>query len=204
MKLQQKHINALDKAEQLMLRVNYCPYLDLKDLVDENTVFARKQFRKLFASYYSLNAGGLTDEFKDKYFAILHSGKLFKKGKPRYEAINILLSKIKRRKGDFALSLSFVSKLVAIHDETCPIYDRYVLEFFGAKATSAAKPRKDRIEWFVKFIAAVKEDYQAWANDSQIKNILSRVKARDATLAKCDEVRLLDFLVWQVGNQKLL
>jgi hypothetical protein len=204
MQLQQKHIDALDKAEHLMLRVNYCPYLDLKDLLAQNTTHARQQFRKLFASYYSLNAGGLTDEFKNKYFQILHGGRVFKNGKPRYKTIIIRLNKFKRRKGDYALSLSFVSKLVAVHDETCPIYDRYVLEFFAERVPGADNPRNVRIDWFLEFIAQIKSDYQSWAKVKAVQAILTRLKTRDPQLAKCDAVRLIDFLVWNAGNHQLL
>jgi hypothetical protein len=34
--------------------------------------------------------------------------------------------------------------------------------------------------------------------------IVEKLKGRDRRLAQCDVVRILDFLVWKAGNQKLI
>lgn len=204
MQLTQRHIDALTQAERLMFHSDFCPYLELKTLLPNATPQARSQFRSLFTKYYGLNTGGLTQSFKDKYFAILHSGKIFKKQNPRIDAILRCLHKIPRKKGDKAMPFSFVSKLVAIHDEKSPIYDRHVLKFFGEKAPPATKPGSERIVWFVEFLNQVAADYGAWALDERVVPILNRLRAREPQLVQCDDIRLVDFLVWKVGNQNLL
>lgn len=204
MKLTDNHLAALDKAESLLSHSNFCPYLELKELLPDTSVLARRRFRVLYTQYYGLNAGGLTDNFKTSYFHLLFEGVSPTNRSPNYATLLNDLYEIPRKKGDKALQLSFVSKLVAMHDEARPIYDRHVLSFFGKKAPAASKPRKDRIDWYVSFLDDVAEDYAQWANDSDVKDILNRLKTRDSRLCKCHVVRLLDFLVWKVGNQKLL
>ncbi len=204
MELRQKHINAIEKAEKLIVDSDFRPYLELKELLSEPGSHARERFRLLFTKYYGLNAGGLTDEFKDRFFEILFSGNVFKNVRPRYESILSDLYPIKRRKKDQALQFSFVSKLVSIHNETCPIYDRHVLAFFEETPPSASNDKEARIIWYVNFLTSVRTNYEHWAEDKRIKHILKRMKARDPRLKKCDPVRLIDFLVWKVGNQKLL
>lgn len=100
--------------------------------------------------------------------------------------------------------MSFVSKLVAMRCEQSPIYDRHVLAFFGEKPPSPAVAKAARIEWFVGFLKRVGYDYARWASDERIQPILTCFKARDPRLEGCHVVRLMDFLVWKVGNQKLL
>jgi hypothetical protein len=99
---------------------------------------------------------------------------------------------------------SFVSKLVSIHRENSPIYDRHVLAFFGQQAPAASVPNQNRITWYVGFLRQVATDYATWAQDARVIPILDRLKARDQRLAQCDPVRLIDFLIVKVGNQKLL
>lgn len=204
MQLEPKHIEALDKAERWIFHSDFCPYLELKALLPDATPDARDRFRFLFTTYYGLNVGGLTDEFKDKYFEILFSGNVILNGQPDYEGIFNELSGIKRKKGDCIMPFSFVSKLVAMHLENSPIYDRHVLNFFRQKAPAASVAKIKRIEWYDGFLKNVSYSYTAWANDSLVKPILERFKARDNKLKNCHDIRLLDFLVWKVGNRKLL
>ncbi len=200
------HIAVLDKAETLMFHCDFCPYLELKAMLAAGKPFDKVRFQILFHDYYGLGIGGLTPEFEEKFFEILFGGNVIVNGQPDYEGILFALYKIPRKKGDYALPLSFVSKLVAIHREDRPIYDSRVLEFFNAKAPLSIKNTDPqlRIDWYVKFLNEVAADYAAWAQNPSVAPILSRLKARDPRLGQCHTVRLMDFLVWKVGNQKLL
>lgn len=204
MQLQEKHLKALSKAEALLVHSDFCPYLELKELLPNSSRLARQRFRFLFTRYYGLNTGGLTDDFKAKFFKFLFAGKVITNGCPRFREILIKLSKFKRKQGDFAMPFSFVSKLVGIHCESSPIYDRHVLAFFEVKASAASVDKSERIDSYVAFLREVRASYQEWANDDKVMIILDRLRSRDERLKECHVVRLLDFLVWKVGNQKLL
>ena len=204
MQLTQRHVAALDTAEARMFHCDFCGYLDLKELLRDDSASARELFQDRFTGIYGLNVRGLTDAFKKRFFEILFDDKTCGDGQPDYGAILTQLSRFKRKTGSRALPLSFVSKLVAMRDESRPIYDRHVLAFFGAKIPGPAVAKQVRIEAFVAFLEAVASDYRAWATDKRIRPILARFKARDERLQNCDVVRLMDFLVWKVGNQKLL
>ena len=204
MKLEERHVIALREAETLMFHSDFCPYLELKTLLSEKSASAHNRFRTLFTNFYGLNVGGLSEQFKDRYFEILFAGDFVRNGEPDFDSLLSELSNIPRRKGDRAMPFSFVSKLVAIHHEDSPIYDRHVLAFFGAKAPAASAKKEDRIRWFVQFLKQIAADYGAWARDARVGSVLESLKTRDPLLAACREVRLIDFLVWKVGNQKLL
>jgi hypothetical protein len=66
------------------------------------------------------------------------------------------------------------------------------------------RPRSRTWAWYVGFLKQVAANYAVWAQDMRVTPILNRLKARDQRLAQCDDIRLVDFLVWKVGNQKLL
>lgn len=204
MQLEPRHITALDKAEKLMFHSDFCPYLDLKAMLRDTAPETRKRFRALFMMFYAFNAGGLTDKFKERFFEILHGSNVLLNKKPDFLGIFKQLSGFKRRNGDFAIPFSFVSKLVAIHYEASPIYDRHILAFFGQKPSSASIERATRIELYLDFLEYVARSYSAWARDPVIADILDRFKTRDRQLRDCHVVRLMDFLVWKVGRQQLL
>ena len=204
MDLEPRHFDALDEAEKLIFHNDFCPYLELKEMLTDTSPLVRRRFRLLFTNYYGLNVAGLTDAFLDRFFGILFGGNVIVSGKPDFSTILNELCFIPRKKGDCAMPYSFVSKLVAMHRESSPIYDRHVLAFFGEEAPSASVTKGVRIAWFIAFLKGVAEDYERWAEDSRVIAIIDRLKMRDGRLANCQVVRLLDFLVWKVGNQKLL
>lgn len=187
-----------------MFHSDFCPYLELKELLPDPSPLSRSRFRSLFTRFYGLNVGGLTDEFKDRFFEILFSDRVIVHGRDELPAILTELSGLKSRKGSQAMPFSFVSKLLATHRDNSPIYDRHVVAFFQEKVPAASVEKQKRIQWFVGFLDRVGTSYTEWARDDGIVPVLNKLKARDSRLTKCDEVRLVDFLVWKAGNQKLL
>jgi hypothetical protein len=204
MKIEQHHIDAFDKAETLILERDFKGYLQLKELLPDTALAARSRFRILFTNYYGMNTAGLSDAFKDRFFQILFSGLRMTDCRPDFASILNELSLIPGRRGHCAMPFSFVSKLVAIHMEDSPIYDKHVSGFFGVGPPAASVPKSNRINWYVDFLGQVKASYLDWALDQRIAAILKAFRARDSRLLSTHDNRLLDFLVWKVGNKKLL
>jgi hypothetical protein len=205
MKLEQRHIDALIEAESWIFHSDICPYLELKELLLKNTQKSRERFCVLFKRIYGMDKAGLTDTFLNRFFEILFDGKIYtESGLPDYSAILRRLYKFKRKQNDFALQFSFVSKLVATHQDNCPFYDKHVRAFFGKKMPAKSEGIKKRIEWYVDFLNYVRRSYTEWEKNNRIKPLINRIRARDSRLMKCDTVRLMDYLVWNVGNKKLL
>ena len=125
-------------------------------------------------------------------------------GAPDYSKIVQKLSKHVNRVGNRALQFSFVSKLVATHRDASPIYDRHVRAFFNEPAPPSGLGDDTRIESVAKYLFHVEERYCAWSQIPRVAEILERLKLRDPRLKDCHVVRLMDFLVWKVGNRNLL
>jgi hypothetical protein len=199
MHLEHKHLEALEKAERWMFHMDFCPYLELKALLSDPAHDARDRFKALFTTFYGLNAARVNEMFKKRYFEIMFSYTVLSDEVPNYTGILHKLHKIQN-----AMHFSFVSKLVAMHRESYPIYDRHVLAFFNMKAPSTSMDQDSRIERYIDILNLVRRSYIEWAKKSEVKQILKRLKSRDKGLLKCHDVRLMDFLVWKVGNQKLM
>ena len=204
MQLERRHIDALGLAESLIFHSDFCPYLELKEMLPDASALGRRRFRLLFTRFYNLDNAHLTDEFKARFFEILFAGDVAANGKPAFSRILNELYEIRRKQGDRAMQFSFVSKLVGIHHECSPIYDQHVLRFFRGKPPTAREGNSFRINWFTNFLDDVADSYVAWAADERMRPVVEKLKARDARLRELDDVRLLDFLVWKAGNQKLL
>lgn len=191
----------LGEATKRLEETNVSPYLMLKNLLIKKPAGFQADFRRIFESYYGLNAGGVTDAFKDRYFELLFGLEIQGHDDP-HAPILMELYEIPRRKGDKALQCSFVSKLVAVHDESYPIFDRHVSDFFGISVPSNGSV-DFRVAGFLANLRYLRETYECWSKDSEFQKVLSTVRQRHPCLKGCTAPRIADFLVWTVGHNKL-
>jgi hypothetical protein len=191
----------LREATMHLEETNVSPYLTLRYLLTKKPAGFQAEFRRIFESYYGLNSGGLTEAFKNRYFDLLFGLEIQDHDDP-HTRILAELYEIPRRKGDKALQCSFVSKLVAIHDESYPIFDRHVSDFFGISVPSNWS-LDFRIAGFMENLKHLRNTYQCWSEDSEFQKILLTLKQRHPYLNGCTTPRIADFLVWTVGHNKL-
>ena len=194
-------LNLLNEAKLHLPEKYIEKYLELKRLLTEKTTDSQEKFRQSYASFYGLNVGGVTEEFKNRYFDLLFNLELSEDGEP-YTTILKDLYYFPRRQGDKALQCSFVSKLVAIHDETYPIFDSHVGAFFGVMVPPSYYDNDFRISVFVTILTRLRETYRCWSADNRFQDILSRVKHDHPSLKDCADSRIADFLVVTVGQMK--
>ena len=174
-------------------------YLKLRALLRQSPN-AAGEFKKSFSSYYGLNGAGLSDDWKAKYFELLFN---FGKKMPK-DAHSVALREllpIKRRKGDTALQFSFVTKLVAIHDEREPLFDKFVQNYFGLGAPTLRGLDEFRISGFLKNLDEIKRRYAVWLKNPRFQKVIQNLRSEYPDLKDCHPIRLCDFLVWAVGKK---
>lgn len=177
-----------------------CTYARLRQLLDTKGAHARATFEAEFTEYYGLKSGGVTPRFRKVFFDRLYALRGKAIGDPTYARLLRKLYEIPRHKSDKALPCSFVSKLIAIHDESRPLFDRYVSRFFGLAAPQSVSLDL-RIAGFVANLAVVRANYHAWTEDARFQEVFEQLRNRILELRDCHVVRVCDFLVWQAGKQ---
>ena len=191
----------LDKAAARINPIAIDNYLELRRLLVSKSPAHRKHFRRAFSTFYRLQIGGLTEAFKDRYFELLFRHAPGSDQDP-YTSILLALYEVRRRQGDRSIQASFASKLVAIHDESRPIFDRHVSHFFGISVPSLGSP-EFRIARFVENLAIIRSRYDEWSADPKFKTIVTKARQVNPRILECHPNRICDFLVWTIGNQKL-
>ena len=155
---------------------DYSPYLTLLRLLAEKPPGYKAKFEPIFVSFYGLNTAHLGEAFHREYFRCLFGLKLHE-GVDPYAPILRSLYKCVRRKGDNALQCSFVTKLVAIHDESRPIFDRHVGGFFGISAPAYGN-LEFKISGFVENLCWLRAIYNTWSDVPSFQKILVTLKIK--------------------------
>jgi hypothetical protein len=193
--------NLLKRAVATIRPTDFSEYFELKRLSQKSDPVSRQELQTRFANYYRLHIGGLTDAFKRRYLELLLTCKPRGKRDP-YTPLLKELYEFPRRKGDRTLQVSFVSKLVAFHDESRPLYDVHVKNFFGFSPPSVG-PIDFRIAGFVANLQNIQAQYEAWSASPRFAKAMRPLFNKNPALKNCHPTRLCDFLVWTVGAYDL-
>ena len=172
----------LSKAADAIRPADFAEYFELRRLLGSRRPADHREFQVRFARYYRLNNGGLTEAFKRRYFQLLFTSRPCGEEDP-YTPLLLTLYRFPRRKGDHSLQASFVSKLVAIHDESRPLYDVHVRNFFGM-APPAVGSIEFRIAGFVENLRRIQEEYESWTVDPHLRACLKSDLQRTSKLTR--------------------
>ena len=189
----------LTSASQRLRKDDYRQYLRLKVLLKSDRDEDRQSFGQLFTQYYGLRF--VSAEFKGRFFELLFG--LEVPGNPDpYTPIMKELYEFPWSNGKRELAFSFVSKLVGMHDELQPLYDRHVRNFFGLFPPELGSV-EFRIAGFTANLDHIRNIYESWARDSNFRVLMDDLLSRHPDLHTCHLTRICDLLVWTVGNQQL-
>lgn len=175
-------------------------YMEIRSLLENQPDEWEREFRTKFSKYYRLR---LSSEKREEYFKLLFSFKIEEENiKSQYRELLEHLYYSPHGEERKRLECSFVSKLVAIHDEQWPIFDIHVSNYFGLfipRTTSIEM----RIDVFTSHIIYLRQSYEMLTNKPDVKSSLDRLIEKHSILEKCHNYRKIDFLIWTIGRKEL-
>ncbi|HEY5550376.1 MAG TPA: hypothetical protein VIK52_00705 [Opitutaceae bacterium] len=201
MSLARSQVQALQLAAELLKPGEVSRYFELKAALARPSAHDREQFERVFSHHYRLNMAGLTDRFRQEYFDALFTADPSSESWPDFRGLLEKFQAIPNRKGMASLQCSFVSKLVASRDESWPLYDRHVGNFFGLFVPNVGSVPY-RAEILIGQLEFIRQKYLGWSA-LDLAHALATLRTRIPALVECHDVRVVDFLVWTAGNEKL-
>ncbi len=174
----------------------FLPYIELKNLFLDGQ---KEAFSARYAQYYRMNSAGLTDDWRGRYFELLYQMTPVDSASP-YRDILLDLKEYPRRKGDWVLQFSFVSKLVSFIDESYPLYDKHVSNVTGFSIPDI-EDESMRIDVFTENMMLLKQLYHDLSSDAKVADVLRRMAEVSPDVSGVHVNRLIDFLVWNLGRK---
>jgi hypothetical protein len=185
-----------DAAESPELKSSVETYRCLRHMFSDASEKGRATFERRFSTYYGLRSQFLTDGWLSRYFDLFYKFRQSTLAEP-YRPLLLDLYEFPRRGGVKTLEFSFVSKLVAFHDETRPLFDRNVRRFFGLGPPDFGCC-EFRISGFIDNLNEIARRYNDWLEQKTFAEIIDRLRWRFPDLAARHSVRLCDFLVHKI------
>jgi hypothetical protein len=175
-------------------------YLRLFDEFARGPVTQNQTFQSVFRSFYRLDIGGLTPEFKSAYFECMESAR--RNSIVDLTAIVKELHRIPNRKGQKNLQFSFVTKLAhTINPNYYPIYDAQVAKCFAFRAPYNYKPFDTRLQEYLAFYESVRKFYEEAAVQGRMKELIGLFEGTYSPAAcRVPPVKVWDFIFWSAGR----
>lgn len=191
-------VTLLVQAAKEITKETILPYIELKNLFISVAQDKRPKFEKAFRKYYGMNSAGLSQEFFDAFFKIMHE---FKKGEspPNGKALLENLYKIKRKKGDHSMQYSFVSKMLNLLDEDHPIIDKHVKNILKIKPLLKGS-NEEKLKWYEETVRKIRDEYAIFLEVPAIRAALGELERRIPEIRPLSSTRKLDFLLFYVGK----
>lgn len=174
---------AKDRIEKIRSGIEKYQYL--RYTLAETDVSTDREFQKAFNGFFRM--GRRTEEYYRDYYCYLQQHK--ETGVTFAEALTYLYEKHGR------LEMSFVSKMVAIADPACPIWDSVVTKgHFGIVAPYANE--KNRLQKGIDKYAQYCQRYYTYMQTAEAKAKIAEFE-RLFPGADITDVKKLDFMLWQ-------
>jgi hypothetical protein len=191
--LAERQLQIVCRAAPLVDAGDVGRYIELKHLIQSPGASDRALFEEQFASYYVPDTGFPSDAFRRRYFGLMWTLTAPVDGN-NYATLLAELNSLANRQGRHPLPASLVSKLVAMHDESHPIFERYVSRFFGV-VVPAEGGLDYRIALLLDHLERIGRTYVTWATNPAFCTATAALCERIPGLALCHPVRLCDFVV---------
>lgn len=129
--------------------------------------------------------------WRKKFYAIFHAS--------RGKEIDFadIMDQLFKKTGQ--VEASFASKLAATLDPRLPIIDRHVLSYIGRKLPPSHKESKERILTIIALHREMKREFKKFLKHKTGKYLLKRFRA-EHPLSTANEMKMLDFVLWQSGG----
>ncbi|MBV2132167.1 hypothetical protein KRX52_05065 [Pseudomonas sp. MAP12] len=162
------------------------------------SVVDNKLFQFVFRSFYRIDNAGLTDEFKNRYFALMEETR---SKAPNLREICETLHGIENAKGSKSLQFSFATKLANTINPLLPIYDSEVAKMYGYKPPLPYKPLSDRITNLLQFHEHLACDYSKIISDGLLNPTIDAFDRNFPNYTgKIGKRKKLDFIIWSAGK----
>ncbi len=170
-------------------------YLWLGNEYNKGNVKNNLVFQFVFRSYYGLDSAGLTDEQKKCFFELLADKEvsLEKILEELYELPTL------RKKNKNTIQFSFATKLLHTINNNKPIFDAKVSAVIHKN--KRGNDRESKIKSCLEIYNFLKNLYSDLLNNEKIKKLISKFRSKfDVTENQMTDIKILDFIIWSLGN----
>jgi hypothetical protein len=177
-------------------RRNIEPYLVLQEIFRGGSISDNENFKFIYRKYWQLNAARLSDHYCKHYFQVLEKYRN-KDQKDIESLVKELYDVPSNSKGKKAIQFSFASKLLHTIDNTGPVYDSLIADFYFLPKIKPSWNYKKKITAYLKAYDFLKQEHKRVLNDNLLSVGIRSFREHFALPQTYTDQKIIDTLLWK-------
>ena len=172
------------------------PYLTLQSIFQNGSILNNSNYKTTYRIYWQLNAARLSDNYCDHYFRVLE--KYRNRDDQDVEGVVKALYEVSSNSKDKkTLQFSFATKLLHTIDNTRPIYDSLIADFYFLPQIKPTWKYDKKLSAYLKAYDFIQQEHKRVINDNILSTAITRFRTHFDLPATYTDQKIIDTLLWK-------
>ena len=172
------------------------PYMTLQTIFQNGSILNNGNFKTIYRKYWQLNAARLSDTFCDHYFQVLEKNRN-KEDRNIKEVVEDLYRVSSNAKNKKTLQFAFATKLLHTIDNTLPVYDSLVADFYFLPQIKLNWKYDKKISTYLKAYEFLQKEHKRILDGKLLSSAITRFRTHFALPASYTDQKIIDTLLWK-------
>lgn len=183
-------INAVNRSRDIE------PYLTLQSTFQNGSILNNSEYKTTYRNYWKLNAARLSDNYCEHYFRVLE--KYRNRDQQDVEGVVKELFEVSSNsKGKKTLQFSFATKLLHTIENTRPVYDNLIADFYFLPQIKANWEYDKKLSAYLKAYDFLQQEHKRVLNNNILSTAISRFRTHFELPATYTDQKIIDTLLWK-------
>jgi hypothetical protein len=172
------------------------PYITLQSIFQNGSILNNGNYKTIYRSYWQLNAARLSDNFCEHYFQVLEKYRS-REDRDINKVVKELYEVSSNSKDKKTLQFSFATKLLHTIDNTRPVYDSLVADFYFLPQIKPTWKFDKKLSAYQKAYEFLQKEHQRIIDNNILSAAISKFRAHFDLPVTYTDQKIIDTLLWK-------
>jgi hypothetical protein len=172
------------------------PYLLLLRMFDEGSVVNNERFKSTYRKYWQLNAARVSDSYCKHYFQVMENHR-YSGNKSIKDVVSVLYNVPSNLKGIKTIQFSFATKLLHTIDNTLPMYDSLVADFYFCPQIKPYWKYAKKLSTYLQIYDFLLREQKRILDNHFLSESIGKVRGHFKLPREYTDQKIIDTLLWK-------
>ncbi len=172
------------------------PYLALQSLFQNGSIIDNGNYKTTYRKYWQLNTAKLSDYYCEHYFRVMEKYRN-RDDKDIKGIIRELYEVPSNSKGKKTLQFAFATKLLHTIDNTQPVYDRLIADFYFLPQVKPIWKYEKKLSAYLRAYDFLRQEQKKILNNSMLLSAITRLRLHFQLPETYTDQKIIDTLFWK-------
>ena len=175
------------------------PYLKMAEMFKVVKVSDNYEYQNIYRKYWQLNAARLSDHYCNHYFQTMENNR-YNKHIDIEEVLKAMYEVPSNSKGQKTIQFSFATKLIHTIDNTRPIYDSLVGDFYFLPQIKSSWEYKKKISVYMTIYNFLLNEHKRVLDKGLLSESIEKFREHFRIPPAYTDQKIIDTLLWKFSS----